>query len=50
MVILKVWEHQTSSPEVREVPYTHACAMAENGGFYKVQIIDHKTDVVELEL
>lgn len=50
-VTLKLWEHSTSTPELREdVPTTHAWNMVENGGFYKAQIINPETDVVELEL
>ena len=39
MVTLKTWEHQYSRPEIREVPYKHAMAMASRGGFFKAQII-----------
>lgn len=40
MVTVKIWEHETSTPEIREVPFAHAYALGEKGGFYKVQIID----------
>lgn len=49
MVKLITWEHESSQPETREFETVAACYnLADNGGFYKAQIVD-ENGVIEYE-
>lgn len=48
MKTIAIYETETSQPEYREVPTVHAHKLGQNGGFYKVQIIDD-FGIIEVE-
>jgi hypothetical protein len=49
-MILKTWLDETSKPKTRSTTYALAYALATRGGFYKAQIINPETSVIELEV
>ena len=49
-MILKTCLDETSKPETRRIPYALAYALATRGGFYKSQIVNPETGVIELEV
>ncbi len=49
-MILKTWLGETSKPETRRTTYALAYALAKSGFFYKAQIINPETGVIEMEV
>ncbi len=50
MFTLITWNTETSQPETRyNIPAPHCHAMGTSGGFYKVQLVDGETNVIEFE-
>jgi hypothetical protein len=48
--ILKTWRDETSKPITRCIYYKIAYSLARSGFFYKAQIINPETGVIELEV
>jgi hypothetical protein len=48
MKTIAIYETESSQAEYREVPTAHAHKLGQNGGFYKVQIID-EFGIIEVE-
>ena len=50
MFTVYIQEYKTSAIETRHnVPAQHAHNLGEKGGFYKVQLVNSETDVIEFE-